>query len=73
MAANLVAEPQRPLEVELTKVPVPPGPGGRRPPGLGRGIDGKEGLIARLSPRSITVRQVPEQAMDAPMSIESGL
>ena len=70
MAAELVAEPQRAFEIELGAAP--PVCGGGHAQRLGRGIDGEGGPVCRLRPRSTTVRQIPEQAIEAPMAIESG-
>ena len=70
VAAELVAEPQRALEIELgAALPVCGGGHAQR---LGRRIDREEKQRLPVRPRSTTVRQTPEQAIEAPIAIESG-
>ena len=53
----------------LSRVPCCPAPGRGEPQRLGGGIDREPGAVAS-SPVSTTVRQTPEQAIEAPIAID---
>ena len=63
VAAQLVAELQRQFEVDAAaRLPV-------AEMGLGRGVSPETSTANQSAPFSITVRQQPEQAIEAPMAI----